>query len=358
MILICVLVAVHEFGHFFAARMNGVHVEAFSIGYGPILFKKTDRKGTEWRFSLIPVGGYVKMFGDADATSVREKIPLGYSEEDLNKMSLHRKKPWQKLIVAFAGPFMNFVFAIFILIGLSSIKGLPVYNNTINVPSENSLAYTSGLRSGDKITKINDKEITNFEQIRDNITSNIGKDISMEISRNNQKIDNIQIKLYNERNEPISTIGISPSGFEYEKISFLRSISTSCLMTWNIARENIKSIFQIFTAKQSVKNVGGVISIFKVSADSMEAGFSNYIWMMAFLSIILGAVNLLPIPVLDGGTVVISAIEWIIRRPLNQKFVETIFMIGLFIVAGLMILGIWNDLSKLKFFIWMENLFK
>ena len=108
----------------------------------------------------------------------------------------------------------------------------------------------------------------------------------------------------------------------------------------------------------STKNVGGVISIFKMASQSAEAGVCSFLWMMAVLSTVLGAINLLPIPVLDGGTVLISAIEWIIGRPLNKKFVETIFMIGLLIVAGLMILGIWNDLSNCRFFVWLENLFK
>lgn len=356
MILICVLVSIHELGHLIAARSNGAFVEAFSIGYGPVLFERTDRHGTKWRFSLLPLGGYVKMLGDADATSVREKIPNGVSEEAMEQMSLHRKKPWQRLIVAISGPVANFIFAIAILITIAMTHGFPSYTNVINTVSTESHSYKSGLRNGDTITKANDAVIEKFDDIKKVITHSAGKEINVEVLRNN-KVEVFNIKMITEDGKPISALGITPGGVTYKKIPFLQAISQACITTYVIASDNIKAVFQMITAKRSTKDIGGIISIFKMSADSAESGTSSFIWMIAYMSIILGAINLLPIPVLDGGTVLISLIEWVIGRPLNKKFVETIFIAGLFVVAGLMLVGIWNDLSRCKFFTYITGLF-
>ena len=354
---IVILVTVHELGHLIAARMNGVFAEAFSVGFGRVLFKRKDKKGTEWRISLIPLGGYVKMFGDADSSSVKELIPHGYTEKDMEKMSLHRKKPWQKIIVSAAGPFANFVFAIVVLTTLSVFKGIPTYTNTINIVSENSLSYISGLRSGDKIIKAEGKDVSSFEEITKIVKSKAGKDLSFEVLRG-EKTEQINIKMYDENNKPISLIGITPGELIYKKTSFFKSLYVSCITTKVIAVENIKGIFQMFAAKRSVKEVGGVISIFKMASDSAESGLPSFVWMLAFLSIILGAVNLLPIPVLDGGSIMISTIEWIIRKPLNKKLIEYIYIAGLVVVVGLMSIGLWNDIVKSKFFVFLENLFK
>lgn len=360
MILICVLVMVHELGHLIIARANGVFCEAFSVGFGPILWERTDKKGTKWRFSLFPIGGYVKMFGDADATSVKETIPEGYTEEDMERMSAHRKKPWQRLLIAAGGPFANFIFAIFVLFSLSMVKGLPEPDNTITVAGPESPAYISGLRDGDIILKADGQDIHNFEELRGKITTHYGKELSLSVKRGD-KLEAINVKLFKEEDGkivPIKTLGVSPKGFIYKDVGVIKAISSAVITTYTVASENIKSIFNMITGKMSTKNVGGVISIFKMSSDSAEAGVANFVGMLALLSIVLGAINLLPVPVLDGGTVVLSAIEWIIGRPLNKKFVESIFMIGLILVASLMLLGVWNDLSKCKFFVMLENLFK
>ncbi|MDR0744360.1 MAG: M50 family metallopeptidase [Holosporales bacterium] len=358
--LICVLVTIHELGHLIVARANGVFAEIFSIGFGPVLCEKTDKYGTKWRLSLIPAGGYVKMFGDADATSVKESMPSGYTEDDMNKMSLHRKKPWQKLLVAVAGPVFNLVFAVVVLVCLGLIRGVPVHTSAISVVDEASLAYISGLRNGDIVVKANGADISDFDVLREQITLSAGKELILEVKRRD-KTENITIKMYKEEDNkivPVNVIGIMPGETLYKKTSLINTITSSVYTTYFLAVNNISAILKIITNKASTKNVGGIISIFKIASKSAEAGFTSFFWMMAVLSTILGAINLLPIPVLDGGTVVISAIEWIFGRPLNKKLIETIFMIGFVIIAGLMLLGIWNDLSNCKFFVWLENLFK
>jgi regulator of sigma E protease len=361
LLLICALVAAHELGHLLIARANGIFCEAFSIGIGPVLLEKKDKHGTKWRFSLFPIGGYVKMLGDADISSVKEEMPVGYTEEDMEKMSPHRKKPWQRLLIAAGGPLANFLFAIVVLFGLATINGAPFPDNSITVASENSLAFTSGLRNGDHITQANGKDIKIFYQLRDVILESSGKELSLTIKRG-EEIKDIEIKMYEEKAGgeivPVQTLGIYPGGYIYKKLGIIGAMAYSVHTTYTIARDNIKGIFNVAIGKVSPKNVGSVVSIFKISSESAEAGIANFIMMMAMISVILGAVNLLPIPVLDGGTILISAIEWIIGRRLNKKFVEAIFTVGLFIVVGLMVLGLWNDISKCKFFVILENLFK
>ncbi|GHT88900.1 zinc metalloprotease [Alphaproteobacteria bacterium] len=359
--LICILVIVHELGHFLVARANGVFVEAFSVGIGPVLFEKTGKSGTKWRFSLFPIGGYVKMFGDADVSSVKETIQSGFSEEDMDKMSLHRKKPWQKLFVAAAGPVFNFVFAIGVLFFLTMAQGAPEYPPTITVAGEDSLAYTSGLRDGDLIIKANGKDIANFDELKEQIVASHGKEMPLEIKRN-EETKEILVEMFKKEGEeivPLTMLGIAPKDPpKFKKFGCLESITAAVLTTYRLAADNMKAIFSILTRKASTKNVGGVISIFKLTSQSASQGVASFVFTLAILSTVLGAVNLLPIPVLDGGTVLISAIEWIIGRPLNKKFVEVIFFIGLAFVVGLMLLGLWNDLANCKFFVWLENLFK
>ena len=360
LVLIGVVVVVHELGHLIVARMNGVFCEAFSLGFGSVLFKKKDKRGTEWRISLLPLGGYVKMLGDADVSSVREVIPEGYTEEDMERMSAHRKKPWQQLLIAAGGPFANFIFAIFAFFALSTINGLPEYSNTISVATEQNLAYKAGLRSGDTIVKANDVDVSNFTDIVNQVKRSVGKSLKLDILRHNTPIT-LDIEMYEKEGtkvKPISSLGISPKGYKYRKVTVWKALSSSVKITYNVAYKNMEGIFKMATGAMSTKNVGGIISIFKVSSDSAEAGISSFVTMIAMISVILGAINLLPIPVLDGGMVAISMIEWVIGRPLNKKLVNTIFTIGMIAVMGLMLLGMWNDLVNIKVFSWMENLFK
>jgi regulator of sigma E protease len=351
-LVISVLVAVHEFGHLFIARKNGVFVEAFSIGCGPVLSEKLDKYGTKWRISLLPIGGYVKMLGDADVTSVRESIPDDVSEEEMEMKSIHRKKPWQKLMVAAGGPLANFLFAMVVLTGLSTIVGVPTYLNVINTTSESSIAYESGLRNGDKIVSINNKAVEKFSEIKDMIGSDDNKDLDIEVKRGD-KTEKVHIKMRDDKGNRVKTIGITPVVVSYEKSTFMNAVWSSCVTTYTISAENIKAICQILVAKRSTKDIGSVISIFKMTEESAEQGAITLVSMMAFLSIILGAINILPIPVLDGGTILISAIEWIVGRPLNERLINTIFFIGLAAVVLLMLLGIWNDLAKCKLFEWI-----
>lgn len=359
-ILLAILVGFHEYGHLLIARSNGVFCEAFSLGMGPVLWEKSDKCGTKWRLSLFPIGGYVKMFGDADATSVKERIPEGYTEEDMQRMSAFRKAPWQRLLIALGGPLANFVLAIAVFFGINAVKGIPEPDTTITVMSKDSVAYTSGLRDGDKIISINNNRINNFIELTNKIKENIGKEFKLEINRQ-EKTEEFNIKLYKEENgkkQEIRQLGITSTSFNYNKTGLFNAFLMACKMTYKIGEQNIKAIFKVFTSGKDMGNVGGLISMFKMASTSAERGLVNFLSMLAMLSVVLGAINLLPIPVLDGGTVLISAIEWIIGRRLNEKVIEIIFTVGLVIVVGLMVLGLWNDITHTAIYGKIVSLFK
>ena len=360
-VLLAILVGFHEYGHLSIARANGVFCEAFSLGMGPVLWEKNDKYGTKWRLSALPIGGYVKMFGDADATSVKECIPEGYTEEDMQKMSAFRKAPWQRLLIALGGPLANFVLAIAVFFGINAIKGIPEPDTVISVISQESLAYKSGLRDGDKIVSINNNKINNFTELANQIKENVGKELNIEVNRNDQK-EKFNIKLYNEENgkrKEIKQLGITSTSFKYNKTGIIDAFASACKVTYRIGEQNIKAIFRVFTSgKEELGNVGGLISMFKAASTSAEKGMVDFLSMLAMLSVVLGAINLLPIPVLDGGTVLISAIEWIIGRRLSEKVIEVIFTIGLVIVVGLMVLGLWNDITHTTLFSKITSLFK
>ena len=360
-VLLAILVGFHEYGHLKIARSNGVFCEAFSLGMGPVLWERTDKYGTKWRLSLLPIGGYVKMFGDADATSVKECIPEGYTEEDMQKMSAFRKKPWQRLLIALGGPLANFVLAIVVFFGINAIKGIPEPDTIITVVSKESVAYTSGLRDGDKIVSINKNKINNFEELTKQIKENIGKEFNIEVKRND-KLEEFNVKLYKEeagKKKDIKQLGVTSTSFNYNKTGIVDAFTNACKLTYRIGAQNIKAIFKVFTSgKEELGNVGGIISMFKASAMSAERGLVDFLSMLAMLSVVLGAINLLPIPVLDGGTVLISAIEWVIGRRLSEKIIEVIFTIGLVIVVGLMVLGLWNDIAHTTLFAKISSLFK
>ncbi|MDR1365375.1 MAG: site-2 protease family protein [Holosporales bacterium] len=358
-ILLGVVVIVHELGHLIIARANGVFCEVFSVGYGPRICEWTDRRGTKWRLSLLPLGGYVRMFGDADMSSIKEVVPIGYTDRDMDMMSAHRKKPWQRLLISIGGPAANFVFSIVVLFAVALINGVPRYSTAITVVGE-SVAYSAGLRSGDQVVTANTEKINDFRELREQIVKSHGDVLKIGIKRG-EAIHNISIDMFEKKENkvtPISILGVSPKEIVYEKVGLWKAFKESISTTYTIAVGNISAIFKIITGSMSAKNIGGIISIFKVSSDSASAGFLSFIFIIAMISTTLGAINLLPVPVLDGGAVVIAMIEQVIGQPLNKRFVDVIFSIGLVAVVGLMVIGMWNDLMNCKAFDLLKSYFR
>ncbi len=353
LIILTVLVFVHEMGHFLVARRNGVKVTAFSIGFGPELFGWTDRHQTRWRFSLIPLGGYVKMLGDADPSSTRLDETLEISEAEKSQ-TLHYKTPLQRIAVAFAGPAANIIFAIILLSGMVMVKGMPHIEPVIAKVEPGMVAEQAGLLAGDKIIKANHHPITDFQSLRVVIQQSVGQDIELEIERHgttlHKTISLYQIDPETQQKKPIQRLGIMPGSPVHTFHNPAMSLVYGIMISWDLTVETFRSLAGLMTGKHSSNELGGILSIGEMAAQSTKNGLTSVIWLMALLSINLAFINLLPIPVLDGGHILLCMIEMLRGKPLSAKTQEYIFLVGFLIVASVMLFATWNDLLRYKVF--------
>ncbi|MBY0281840.1 MAG: RIP metalloprotease RseP [Alphaproteobacteria bacterium] len=359
--VLTVLVFIHELGHFLIARRNKVKVTTFSIGFGPELFGWTDSHETRWRFSLIPLGGYVKMLGDADASSARADESIENFTEEEKQQTLHSKTPLQRIAVSIAGPAANYILAIVLLTALIGIKGMPVLPTTVGKVEPEMLAHQAGIAAGDKILKINEKNVEDFDQLRALIKENIGKDVQIEISRNGEILHK-SFALYKTNTatgerEPVSKLGVAPGEPLYVKQNPIAAIGYAGAFCWKMSIDTLKGIGGMITAQKGSGEIGGILSIGDMAAQSTKNGLPTIIFFMAILSINLGLINLLPIPVLDGGHILLCAIEWVRGKPLGQKVQEYIFLTGFLVVVGTMLFATWNDLMRYKIFQIIKNWF-
>ncbi len=353
LVILTILVFVHELGHFLIARRNGVKVTTFSIGFGPELLGWTDRHQTRWRFSLIPLGGYVKMLGDADPSSGRADESLQLDEQEKSH-TLHNKTPLQRMAVAFAGPAANILFTIVALSLTIMVKGMPHLAPVIAKVEPGMLADQSGIVEGDTIHKVNQKSVKDFYTLRRIIQESVGKDIELEIERNGEilhkKISLYQMDPTTQEKKPIKRLGIMPPAPIYISHNPFMAIVHGICISWDLTLETFQSLYGLITGKHSSHELGGILSIGEMAAQSTKSGLTSVIWLMALLSINLALINLLPIPVLDGGHILLCAIEMIRGKPLSAKAQEYIFLLGFLIVGSVMLFATWNDLLRYKVF--------
>jgi regulator of sigma E protease len=350
LIILTVLVFVHELGHYLVARYNKVTIEVFSIGFGPELFGWNDKAGTRWKFSMIPLGGYVKMYGDADASSRPDTDSLKKMSDDQKSNSLHSKTVSQRIAVSAAGPFANFLFAIVILAGLFAIKGEPFIPTTVGNVAPGKVAEKAGLKVGDKILSLNGISAKDFHELRDLIISNKGKDVEIRYLRGTAE-ETVRIKMVEVDalgvEKPVGVMGIAPSLPEYHKVNPLQALTHAIEKTWSTSVDTLIGIGQMITGQRSSDELGGILSIGDMAGKSAKGGIAALFFFMAFLSINLGLVNLLPIPVLDGGHLLFYSIEGIFGKPVPEKIQEYAFMVGLAIVLSVMLMSTWNDVTRL-----------
>lgn len=342
LLVLSFLVFFHELGHFLAAKYFGVKVYVFSIGFGKQIYAK-EWKNTTWQFALIPLGGYVKMKGQDDT-----KPALNEQGDD----SYNNKKPWQRIIILFAGPFANFLLAS-ILYFIIALNGATTYAPQIGKVLKDSPAFLAGIKSNDEIIKINETNIKSWDEIGKYITSTSGA-LKFYIKRDgrliartiNPKISTAK-NLFNE-NIKKRMIGISPSG----KII---TLNLSIIQSLNYAYE--KTIFastMIFQGVQKLisgvipsSEIGGVITIGKVISDASESSIIALLTITALISVNLGVLNLLPIPALDGGHIMFNLYEIIARRKPSDRVFMFLTLMGWVILGSLMLLGIYNDINRI-----------
>ena len=362
LVLLTILVFFHELGHFIVARYNNVRVEVFSVGFGPEVFGFNDQQGTRWKFSAIPLGGYVKMFGEGEFTtddSDKKERELSEAEK---KVSFHHKRLGQRAAIVFAGPLANFILAAVVISGLFYVTGLPNPLSGIGAVQSNSPAEKAGLLPNDRIIMVDGQEIKWFKELREIIENNPNIPLSMEVLRDNKQLTlkvtpSVKIVKVGDLEKEIGLLGVTPNQelIEYTHVGPIDAILLGSERTYNLTLNILSAVGQMITGKVSRAELGGPIRIFQISGQMAEAGMASWWFFLAALSINLGLINLFPIPMLDGGHLLFYFFEAILGRPINEKAQEYSFRFGLFLVLLLMVFATWNDLVQLKIFEYFTN---
>ncbi len=356
LILITVVVFIHEYGHYYFAKRYGVGVTDFSIGFGKEIFGWNDKSGTRWKICWIPLGGYVKFFGDRNVFSESEQkeVLSKYSKKDQEKLFVLKPLYQRSLIVA-AGPIANFILAFFIFLFIYMFSGKDFTPAIIADVQKDSPAYVAGLKKNDRIISIDEREINSISQVSSFISMSSEETISLKISRNNQEIlFKIKPKLIeskdnlgNKMNKKVIGVILAPLNNEFNrvKLGLVEAAIHSLKEVWFVSSYSLEYLWSIIKGKGDSSQLGGPIRIAKITGQVAEYGFIPFLGMMAYISVSLGLINLFPIPMLDGGHLMFYFFEKLLGRPLKQKTQEGFFRIGLFFLVSLMFFVTYNDLK-------------
>ena len=361
MILILVVVFIHEYGHYYFAKKYGVGVTDFSIGFGKEIFGWNDKSGTRWKICWIPLGGYVKFFGDRNVFSESEQMEIinKYSEEDKNKLFI-LKPLYQRSIIVAAGPLANFVLAILIFAMINMFVGKDMTPAVIHEVQEDSPALVAGMKKNDKIISIDNNKVESILEVSTFINTSTSETIEFVIVRNNQEIT-INVKpnlidgtdaLGNSVKKRMIGIKLSYLNNEFDKqpLGPSKAFYYSVKEVWFVTTTSIKYLGKIITGSGDSSQLGGPVRIAKITGQVAEHGVVPFLSIMAYISISLGMINLFPIPMLDGGHLMFYFFEKILGKPLSQKTQENFFRIGLFLLFSLMFFVTFNDLKDLGLF--------
>lgn len=347
------LVFVHELGHYLVARGNGVRVETFSIGFGPSLFGWFDGHGTRWKVCAIPLGGYVKMFGEQDGGGEEDDSEL--TPED-KKVSFYHKRLGQRFAIVAAGPAANFVFAVLLFGGVYTFMGQLVssdpYAAVGNVIPE-SAAADAGFEPGDRVVAIDGKDVTWFSDLQRIVSASPGKELTFDVDRDGHVVVLTATPRLTEVKGPdgeareIGLLGVSPDRAqavdEYKRMDPFSALWTGVKHTVSVTGQILSALWQMITGQRSVDELGGPLRIAQLSGQMSDTVYAM-IMFTAALSINLGLINLLPIPMLDGGHLAFYTLEALRGRPVNQRIQEYAFRFGLAFVVLLMIFATRNDI--------------
>jgi len=353
LVILTALVFVHELGHYYIARINGVRIEVFSVGFGPELLGFTDRSGTRWKFSAVPLGGYVKMFGDRDGSSAPDSDAITEMTEEDRAVSFHHKRLGQRAAIVSAGPIANFIFAIVILTVFYMTYGQPSTVPEIADVAVGSAAEKAGLEVGDRIISIDGRTIDRFEDVQLIIHTGLGAPIEITVQRDGAHLTMTavpEVVRYEDRfgnTSDIGRLGVRSEKRVLEKLGLFQSMWQATRSTYDYSMVTLKAIGQFISGARSTREMTGPIGIAKLSGDMAEAGLMAMLWLTAILSINLGLINLFPVPVLDGGHLLFYFFEAIRGRPLGVRAQEYGFRFGLGLVLLLMIFVTWNDLVNI-----------
>ncbi len=356
LLLLGPLVVIHELGHYLVGRWFGVKAEAFSVGFGKELAGWTDRRGTRWKLSALPLGGYVQFAGDMNAVSMPDQSPDDGLTDEERAQTFHVQPLWQRALIVLAGPLTNLIFAVAIFAAFNLAYGKVVASTEIAEFSENSAAQAAGLKIDDKILRVDDNAVASFTDIPELIVPFPGRTVDITVSRDGEELTvpvTIALQVETDRfgNEArIGRLGIGAGKAEIVEVGVLDAVTLGVEQSLAIMRMMVTGIGQIFSGERSVKELGGPIKIAKYSGEQFSLGWSAFVSFAALISINLAFINLLPIPALDGGHLAFYAAEAVRRKPLGARSQEWAFRTGMALVLALMLIVTFNDLVSLPFF--------
>jgi len=353
-LVISVVVFVHEFGHYWVARRCGIRVMSFSIGFGKPIFKWTDSHGTQWQIAWLPLGGYVKMFGDADPSSARPDETVKEMTEEEKKVAFFHQNVNKRIAVVFAGPAFNYIFAVLVLAVLFIFQGQPFSPPMVGSVQENGVAAHAGLQAGDKVVSIDGETVSRFEDIKRIVALSEGAPLQFVIERNgaDQTFSlTPEVSVQTDRiggEHKMGKIGIVSDKLDYKKWPPLKAVKQAAIETYELSASTLKAIGQMIIGTRGSEEIGGPLRIAEMSGHVAQDGAWALIWFMGIISINLGLINLFPVPLLDGGHLVFYIYEKAFGKPMHEKVQEMGMRAGLALVVSLMVFATWNDLVHLE----------
>lgn len=353
------LVFVHELGHYWMGRLFGVGAQSFSIGFGPELAGWTDRRGTRWKIGLIPLGGYVRFVGDADA--VGRTDPAADAAPACG-LSFGGRPVGQRFLIVLAGPIANFLLAIAIFAGFFGIYGMPRTANVVAVVQPASAAERAGIVPGDRIVAIDGRTVDSFEDIRRIVSLRPDQDLTVTVERGARRLAlAAHTTTLEERDRfgqhfRVGLLGVGQTSTGLERLPLLELVPAALDYTIGLTGSMAEGLWQIVSGRRPVSELGGPMKMAQIAGQQASLGLFEFIQLIALFSINLGFINLLPVPMLDGGHLLFYSVEALRRRPVSDRAQEWAFRGGLAALLGLLVLttlndlgsfGLWNSLERL-----------
>jgi regulator of sigma E protease len=353
-VVLGLLVFFHELGHYLAARWRGVHVDAFSIGFGRALAKWTDRGGTEWRLGWIPLGGYVKLHGHMPL----DELPEEARTPERPGQTFHDKPVRDRAIIVAAGPIANFLLAILLFAALFATHGVPRGMTTVSAISAGSPAERAGMLAGDEILSLDGQRVTRFDQVQRHVQARAGQPIQLVVRRDGREVELSATPGVRPGSEsaPVGILGVQGGQGRFERLDPLSALGAGAVQTWDMSAATLAGLWEMITGQRSARDLGGPIRIAEVSGEAATLGIVPLINLMALLSISLALLNLFPIPLLDGGHLMFYAAEAIRGRPLPPRAMEYGFRAGFALLIGLFVFATWNDIAHGGIGRWVSGL--
>ena len=346
------LVFFHELGHYLVGRWFGVGAEVFSIGFGREIAGWTDRRGTRWKIAMLPLGGYVRFVGDMNPASAPDVTGVDVPPEQ-RAQSFHYKPVWQRFLIVLAGPLANFLLAIAIFAAFFAVLGFPQTPSTVYRVAPDSAAARAGIVAGDRIVAMNGRRTESFEDIAAYASLRPNALVNIELENDGQRrrvaariASEMQTDRFGQRFE-IGRLGLYAQGREYARLRPLELVPAAAGYTLKITRSMVDGLWQIVSGRRSVKDLGGPIKMAQVAGQQASLGAFEFVQLLALFSINLGFINLLPVPMLDGGHLLFYGIEAVRRRPVSLQIQDWAFRGGLALLLALMIFTTLNDLDSL-----------